>query len=372
MGEISEALVRARKESKGRQHATRAGRRPVSLDSDGDGTDPNPPSDERFGSDLAEAEFVDSDDSSQARDQDLAGRASIAAVARDALSLAEVRAAEMRAPSGELSRLREMTESGRAPQIPTPADASDVEHHEIPRERSADWVARLCAVDPQGPEAVRFRHLAVKLRSMLDQRNRRSILVTSALPGEGKTTVSVNLALALASIAPEYRIALVDMDLRRGRVAHALGYASPVGLEKVLSGTVPLDAARVATDLPSLDFYPISRSMPDAHRLLGDSARKFLDDLNRKYDYVVIDAPPVLPVPEIPLLAPHVGGCLVVVASGRTRQAAFADLLEHLPRHSILGVFLNRSRSAISNKRYAYYEAVAVEDEAGSEEVAPS
>lgn len=365
MGEISEALGRARKESEGRQHATRAGHRPVSRDSDGDETNSNP-SGEPFDSDVAEAQYADSSEPSGTSEDQVEAQtspASIAAAAR------ESRPPVARAPSGDFARLRDMTEPGResnrpaTPTISTSAAPPSVYRHEIPKTKDDDWVARLCLVDPQGPEAVRFRHLAVKVRSMLDQRSRRSILVTSALPGEGKTTVAVNLALALASIAPEYRVALVDMDLRRGRVAGVLGYASPVGLDNVLSGAVSLDEARVETEMPSLDFYPISRHLPDAHRVLGDAAKKILDDLNRKYDYVVIDGPPVLPVPDIPLLAPQVGGSLVVVASGQTRQAAFGDLLEHLPRHQIMGVFLNRNRSAVSNSRYGYYEAVAVEAE---------
>ena len=227
--------------------------------------------------------------------------------------------------------------------------------HEIPRDQDAGWASRVCAVNPGCATAVRFRHLAVRLRGMLDNSSHPSLLVTSALPGEGKTTVSVNLAIALASVAPDYRIALVDMDLRRGRVANVLGFDTDQGIERVLAGDLPLESARVRTEMSALDFFPLGRSVADAHRLLGAAAGRLFDELHREYDYVVCDGPPVLPVPDIPLISPHVGGCLAVAASGKTRHAAFREMMGLLPRGSVFGVFLNENPSADLGRDYSYY-----------------
>ncbi len=236
--------------------------------------------------------------------------------------------------------------------------------HRIPQLPDEGWLSRLCAVYPESPAAVRFRHLAVRVRAMLDEFPRKSVLVTSAVAGEGKTTVSVNLALALASIAPECRIALVDLDLRRGRIGIVFEHNTHVGIEHVLSGEVELEDACVETDIPGLDFYPIATTIPDAHRLLGGAAARVLRELQARYDYLICDGPPVLPVPDIPLLAPQLGGCLAVVASGRSKHAQFREMLELVPRKSMLGVFLNESPAAAGDGKYKYYDPILPEKRA--------
>lgn len=242
----------------------------------------------------------------------------------------------------------------------TPARQRKV--HPIPRLPDDGWISRLCAVYPESPAAVRFRHLAVRVRAMLDELPLKSLLVTSAVAGEGKTTVTVNTALALASIAPECRIALVDLDLRRGRIGGVFEYETEFGIESVLSGAIELEDACVETDNPALDIYPLGRTIPDAHRLLGGSAARVLRELHARYDYVVCDGPPVLPVPDVPLLAPQLGGCLAVVASGRSKHAQFRELLELVPRKSMLGVFLNESPSATGDGKYKYYDPILPEE----------
>ena len=226
--------------------------------------------------------------------------------------------------------------------------------HPIPLGDGPDRVARICAVDPHGSTAVRFRHVAVRMRGRLDAARDPSVLVTSALPGEGKTTVALNLAVALASIAPRCRIALVDLDLRRGRIAHILGYEAKVGIEQVLSGGLEVDQVAVPTDVGRLEFLPTTSHVSDAHRLLGGFVGSLMRQLHSRYDYVVCDGPPVLPVPDVPLIMPHVGGTLAVAASGRTRHKAFREMMDLLKGGSMFGVFLNESPSRGAADHYAY------------------
>ena len=210
-------------------------------------------------------------------------------------------------------------------------------------------------VAPESAAAVRFRHLAVRLRGLLDAMTRRSFLVTSTVQGEGKTTVASNLAIALASIAPTSRIALVDLDLRCGRVAEVFGYETDVGIVDYLRGDLGLDQVAVRTDVPALEFLPVGRLTGDAHRLLGGYLGPMMDELHDRYDYVVCDAPPVLPVPDVPMIARHVGGCLTVVTSGRTRHKAYREMMDHLEGARLLGAFLNQNRQSSSSDRYGYY-----------------
>jgi len=244
--------------------------------------------------------------------------------------------------------------AGRGPEQPTESEGSDA-RCKIPRDPDGGSAALTCVLEPDGSAASRFRHCAVRLRATLDDRPKPSVLITSAVAGEGKTTVSVNLALALASIAPEFKIALVDLDFRRGRIAEVLGYRPECGIEDVLRREASLDEVRVRTDFEGLDFIPNDGPVPDPHGLLGSGAREFFEELHRRYDYLVCDGPPVCPVPDAPLLIQHVGGCLAVVASGRTRHADFTEMAELMPRPAMIGTFLNESRSLSSRDRYTYY-----------------
>jgi capsular exopolysaccharide synthesis family protein len=219
-------------------------------------------------------------------------------------------------------------------------------------------------VDPTSPSAARFRHLAVKTRAQLERSGQRSILVTSAVSSEGKTTVSVNLALALASIAPEQRVALVDLDMHRASVTSALQLQPHDGIEAVMSGRRRLEEVRVKTDLEALDIYPTTRPKRAVHELLGgEGAAETIRELTRRYDFVICDGPPILPVPDVPILARLVGGCLVVVRSRTTRRRDFREVLELLPRTSIAGVFLNDVRSSSGSGNYAYYQQYEAGDE---------
>jgi Mrp family chromosome partitioning ATPase len=125
----------------------------------------------------------------------------------------------------------------------------------ISRRRDTGWESRAVWVARQGPFAQSFRDLALNVREQLG-RGASSVLVTSALPGEGKTLTACNLALALRSIAPAERVALVDFDLRLPEVGRVLGLEARVGIEEVLGGMADLEEAAVVTDA-GLDVYPV-------------------------------------------------------------------------------------------------------------------
>lgn len=243
-----------------------------------------------------------------------------------------------------------------------PQAAARPSHH-LPTDKTGNWVGRIGVVEPHGSTAVRFRHLAVRMQGLLDRLDRRSVLVTSPLAGEGKSTVSANLALALASVAPESRIGLIDLDLRRSCFRDVLGYTPKIGIEALLTGEAKLDDVAVTTDCHRLEFVPVYRTRTDAHQLIGRSGDRLFRQLHARYDYLVCDGPPVLPVPDIPLLAPFVGGCMAVVASGRSRHARLQEAMDMIPRKSMLGVFLNENSQAEDGQKYDYYRALDNDDE---------
>jgi Mrp family chromosome partitioning ATPase len=223
----------------------------------------------------------------------------------------------------------------------------------ISRAKAGEWVPRTVLL--AHPLADCFRQFAIRVRAAVEASSNPTVMVTSALRLEGKTTVSCNLALALASMAGERRVALVDLDLHRPGVARALGILPGVGLERVLDGESPLASARIQTDIPALDVFAIARPRPHAHGVLsGRRLREVVAELAGGYDAVVIDTPPVLLLPDVSLIAPHVGGCIAVVRAGNTPRSAFREMLEGLPADRLIGCFLNGA-SLPRHARYGYY-----------------
>ncbi|MCB9725336.1 MAG: CpsD/CapB family tyrosine-protein kinase [Spirochaetaceae bacterium] len=352
MGEIADALARAREGRAEPPRNTARERRPVPptrspLAAPPDTTPPERDHTERD----APASSARADEASRRPDEGNADGATAAGAARET-ERKDAAADQAVSGSGVAAALR-VQAGGDAPA--PEAQATPARRVELPRDRGEGWIGRVCLVDPGGAAATRFRHLAVRMRGVLAERKLRSVLVTSAVAGEGKTTVSTNLALALASVSPDERIALVDLDLRRGRIDEVVRAERGPGITSVLAGECSLDEIRLETDLDNLDVFPVGPHATEAHALLGSAADRLLRQLHARYDYVVLDGPPVLPVPDVPLLAPLVGGALVVAASGRSRHRALAELLDLVPRQAILGVFLNEYAGAASKQRYGYY-----------------
>ena len=207
----------------------------------------------------------------------------------------------------------------------------------------------------------------------------RVIVVTSAVPGDGKSTVSVNLASSLAA-AGQWAI-LIDCDLRRPVIADIFGMSHDVGLTDVLAGRAELQdvAHRPSRDVP-LAVVGAGRIPPNPSELLGSQRmRDFLAEIS-KSAIVILDSPPVLPVTDAAVLAAGADGVLIVVSSGKTTfdmlQRAIANITRTTGR--VLGVVLNRvprkgAESAYYGREYyGAYERYAQKDEQGEPAEEPS
>jgi capsular exopolysaccharide synthesis family protein len=172
----------------------------------------------------------------------------------------------------------------------------------------------------------------------------RTILVTSTLPGEGKTAVALNLSIALTQIGR--RVLLVDADLRRPRLHRLMGVSNQVGLSNDLCGSGMLRARPAATLVPRLDLVPSGPVPPNSADLL-DSERfvqmqRAYEHLG--YDHVVFDSPPVLAVADPAILATRTEAVLVVVQAGVTSRDALAETMQRLRqvKARVLGGILNQ------------------------------
>ena len=182
------------------------------------------------------------------------------------------------------------------------------------------------------------------------------LMVTSAMPKEGKTVVSSNLAISFAHMGA--RTLLIDTDLRRGRMHRLFGYRKSPGLSNVLLGEVPLEDACRPTSHENLFVLSAGKHLDTGTELLG--SQKFADimtELRGKYDRVVVDTPPVLGLSETSILQKQVDGVLFVIWSGRTPIRNLKAAIEMLQVNgaNFYGFILNRLDLSATQNYYQYY-----------------
>lgn len=183
--------------------------------------------------------------------------------------------------------------------------------------------------DPRNPRAESFRSLRTNLQFIDVDGSSRSFVVSSAGPGEGKSTTTANLAIALAETGA--RVALVDGDLRLPRVADYMGIEGGVGLTDVLIGRAELVDVLQQWGTGKLFVLPSGRTPPNPSELLGSQAmQRTLEALSDAFDYVLVDAPPLLLVTDAAVISRFTSGVLMVAASGTTKKPQLTAAVEKL------------------------------------------
>lgn len=196
-----------------------------------------------------------------------------------------------------------------------------------------------------------FRNLRTKLISAFKDERHKIVLVTSAVPAEGKTAVAVNLARSLAKVG--WKTILIDSDLRRPDIHTLFGIGRNGGLSEAVQGTLPLEDTICPTDLPELDLLPAGAQAEAPVELINSPAfQKLVKDLAARYDCVVLDSPPVISIADTLLLARYADGILLVVGGLQTPREIVKTALEQLQDTPILGVVLN---GISTPKKYGYY-----------------
>ncbi len=194
-----------------------------------------------------------------------------------------------------------------------------------------------------GRAAEAFRQLRTNLRFVDVDNEPRRIVVTSALAGEGKSTVSANIARLVAQAGTP--VLLVDADLRRPTIATTFEVDGAVGLTQALAGDVDVRDVIVESGTPNLSLLPAGRIPPNPSELLGSLRMKqFVDDLSHDH-LVILDAPPLLPVTDAGLLSAFCDGALLVQAAGKTHieQSQHCRRILDQVGSRLLGVVLNKA-----------------------------
>lgn len=224
----------------------------------------------------------------------------------------------------------------------------------IPSSRGSEQASRVLVENPYSVAAEAYRELRTNLQFVKLVENRRSVLVTSSRPGEGKSTATINLAHVLAMSGA--RVLLVDGDLRSPSVHRILGLEGDAGLTTLLIGHAEMDEIIQSAGVDGLDVIAAGAIPPNPSELLGSPVMvEILAKASQRYDVVLIDAPPLLPVTDAAVLSQIVGGVLVVAQSEAVRRAEFERALAKLENvdANVVGLVLNRVRG-ISSSQYAY------------------
>lgn len=209
-------------------------------------------------------------------------------------------------------------------------------------------------VDPTAPPAVReqFRTLRSRLYQIRDKQPLRSILVTSSLPGEGKTFVANNLAHALAR-QQNCRVLLIDADLRRPDLHPGFEAPSSPGLSEYLRGEAS-EMAVIQRGLPEYLCFIAGGSKPQnpAELITNGRLKSLLETIGPVFDWVILDSPPTLPVSDAMTLAELCDGVLTVVRAAQTGFDSAQKSCHQLREKNLLGVALNCSDDSAAYGSY--------------------
>ena len=251
-------------------------------------------------------------------------------------------------PAPDLSAVRDIVPGAPASHTPGVSSAAATPASLAAGDGVATSTVRLdpvlvAGLAPSSLAAEQYRQLRTRLAHFEGASNLRTVLVTSPQKGEGKSVTSANLALTMAQEL-QRRVILVDADLRKPTLQSMFGLTGGPGLSEYLSGAA--DLKDVMTFLPdhNLTVIHAGSSPTNPAELLGSTAmRRLLDQLRTKFDRVILDTPPVLPLADVAVLAPLVDGTLLVVRAGVTPKPAIENALRAFDSSRLLGVVLNES-----------------------------
>jgi capsular exopolysaccharide synthesis family protein len=197
-----------------------------------------------------------------------------------------------------------------------------------------------------------YRTLRARLQSLRRTREVRSLVLTSAIPGEGKTTTAVNLALSFG-LDLGTTTCLLDADMRTPAVHRAFPQLPAAGLAEVLETDAKLEDALIQVPDTRLWVLPV-RGLPSqpSELLASQKMVRVLEELATRFDTIVIDAPPLLGLPDAVTLADICDAALIVVGAGESARADVETALERLDRSKVLGAVFNRCEASTLPDEY--------------------
>lgn len=214
--------------------------------------------------------------------------------------------------------------------------------------------ARAIMVFPHAPLAESYRRVRTNLQFLNVSKPVTVVVISSAVPNEGKSLTSINLALTMAEQGK--RVLLVDADLRRSSIAMECGLEGSAGLSTVLVGEATMDEVVQPWGAPNLDVITAGATPPNpGHLVESEAMTRFIAAARAEYDFVVVDAPPMLAVTDAAVLGRQTDGVIVVAGSSKVRRHELRDALASLDAIEVtcLGIVLNKVRTGRGDS-YSY------------------
>ncbi|MFU0784644.1 MAG: non-specific protein-tyrosine kinase [Thermoanaerobacterium thermosaccharolyticum] len=214
--------------------------------------------------------------------------------------------------------------------------------------------------NPKSPISEAFRTLRTNIQFSSFDKKIQTIMITSSGPGEGKSTTASNLAVVMAESGSS--TILIDCDQRKPRLHKIFLTSNQTGLSDILAGKVVFEDAIKDVGVGNLTLLTSGTRPPNPSELMASrKMKKFIDELKNRYEYIIIDTPPVIAVTDAQLLSRYADGCLLVIASSQVeREAAIKakGLLEKV-NANILGTVLNKlevKEKGYYGYYYSYYD----------------
>ena len=210
--------------------------------------------------------------------------------------------------------------------------------------------------NPKSPISEQYRTIRTNIQFAGVDREIRTIMVTSSNPGVGKSTTAANLAVVFSQQGK--RTLLVDADMRKPTVHYTFNLNNTIGLTNVLTRKMELMEAVNITDDKNLFVLPSGPIPPNPAELLGSKRMKdTMEDIQKEFDIVIMDTPPVLAVTDAQIIANYCDGTVLVVSSGNTEIDNAQKAKEVLSNTStkLLGAVLNQKKVNKENQYYYYY-----------------
>jgi len=211
--------------------------------------------------------------------------------------------------------------------------------------------------EPHSTVAEQYRTLRTNIQAISSKNPIRSITITSATHSEGKTITAINLAVSMAKDLSKKKILLVDADLRRARITKYLGVKSEAGLADLISDGISIDDAVINIGVENLTILPAGKIPHNPAELLGSQKLKSLiTQLKEKYDYIIFDSPPIIPVTDSGLLGAQTDGVIMVIKANRTQQGVIKHAEDRLKQAQakLLGYILTDIQYHIPEYIYRY------------------
>jgi len=208
--------------------------------------------------------------------------------------------------------------------------------------------------EPRSAVAESFRSLRTNLHFTAINKQKKIMLFTSTFPGEGKSIITANEAVVISQTGA--RVLVIDCDFRRSSLHEKFGHSKTPGLSEILTGDITFEKAKHVSGIPGLDLITAGTTPPNPSELLGsEEMRQLLLTQRENYDYVLIDAPPVLAVTDAPVLTTMSDIVILIMEAGRVPVKAAQHMREMLAnvQAPVAGFVLNDKTG--SGETYGYY-----------------